>query len=311
MSFPRRNPKIFSLFDHLSLQIQSPIPEEGTSRVPGGETPGATSRGSLTVEAALVLSIFLFCVSALLTLFPAMQIHLVLRAAMEEVGEETAMLVSVLDQLEAEDSSVPSAWESALEELAASGLSAAYLKEQVIAQVGEDRLDASCIASGSSGLSFSGSSVLSEDDQVILAVSYEIEIPFLPGTFSTVSVCQRVCRRAWTGRDGAGDSDANSDDIVYVAENGTVYHESLSCTYLQLSVQLVSWDEVEDLRNEDGGKYYACERCASGVTASSVYITAQGDRYHTDRSCGSLTRNVTAVSRSEVTLPACSRCAGG
>lgn len=311
MSFPRRKPNTISFYDHLSLQIQSPIPEDGTSRVPGGKTPGVTSSGSLTVEAALVLSIFLFCVSSLLTLFSAMQIHLILRAAMEEVGEETAMLVSALDSQEETAGSVPSAWESALEELISSGLSAGYLKSQVIAQVGEDRLEESCIVSGSGGLSFSGSSVLSEDDQVILTVAYEIEIPFLPGDLSTVAVCQRVCRRAWTGRDSAADTDSDSEDVVYVAENGTVYHETLTCTFLQLSVQLVSWEEVEALRNEDGGKYYACERCASGITASEVYITSQGDRYHTDRSCGSLTRNVTAFARSEVTLPACSRCAGG
>lgn len=51
------------------------------------------------------------------------------------------------------------------------------------------------------------------------------------------------------------------DETVYVTETGLVYHKDYHCTYLDLSIRMVQGKEISGLRNESGGRYYACEHC--------------------------------------------------
>ena len=98
------------------------------------------------------------------------------------------------------------------------------------------------------------------------------------------------------------------DETVYVTETGLVYHRDYHCSYLDLSIHLVSMQEISSLRNKSGGKYYPCEHCAE-QSVGMVYITENGDRYHNSLSCSGLKRTIYAVPLSEVAgKGACSRC---
>ena len=159
-----------------------------------------------------------------------------------------------------------------------------------------------------------GSSGLTEEGDIDICLTYQIEIPFVPFPFSGMIMTQRVIRHAWIGAlpsDSSGDGDGVAGESVYVTTNGTVYHESASCTYLKLSVRPVSLDSVEYLRSADGSRYYPCERCMSGAGEGTVYITSEGNRYHHDTGCSSLKRTVETVEKSETNLPACSKCCSG
>lgn len=71
---------------------------------------------------------------------------------------------------------------------------------------------------------------------------------------------------------------------------------------------MVSDTEVKALRNSSGGKYYPCEHCGGGA-AGGVYITDNGDRYHSTLACSGLKRTVYAVPVSEAAgKGVCSRC---
>lgn len=48
---------------------------------------------------------------------------------------------------------------------------------------------------------------------------------------------------------------------MYITETGSVYHTSLDCSYLKLSVKQICHNEVVNYRSDDGSKYYACDRC--------------------------------------------------
>ena len=71
---------------------------------------------------------------------------------------------------------------------------------------------------------------------------------------------------------------------------------------------MVQGKEISGLRNESGGRYYACEHCG-GKGGGPAYITDYGDRYHSSLSCSGLKRTVYAVPLSEVIgKGACSKC---
>ena len=117
---------------------------------------------------------------------------------------------------------------------------------------------------------------------------------------------------AWTGVLYEEGNDAvESQPMVYVTESGTVYHRTLGCSYLNLSVQQLSGSSVKNLKNTYGEKYQACELCSRGQEpAGTVYITKKSNRFHNRESCSALKRSVRMVKEAEVSgeMSACGRC---
>ncbi len=153
---------------------------------------------------------------------------------------------------------------------------------------------------------------VSSDGWIDLYIPAVWSLKGIPGGKAAIPVAARARVHSWTGRDESENDGSGSgmEDMVYVTDNRSVYHVSPECTHLDLSVHKVSASEAGRMRNTDGARYHACERCVgSGQTAGSVYITDDGDRYHNSRDCGGLTRTVYLVERSSVgSLPVCSRC---
>ena len=117
---------------------------------------------------------------------------------------------------------------------------------------------------------------------------------------------------AWTGYDSgdAGKTDGGAgDEMVYVSDYESVYHTSVHCTHLDLSIHQGTKEQVERQRNEYGKKYHACERC--GGDSHLVYYTEKGDRYHSEASCSGLKRTVRLVEKSQIQEHTqCERCRG-
>lgn len=141
------------------------------------------------------------------------------------------------------------------------------------------------------------------------------DIPGLPAWLLQMRLYQRVQVHNYAGRSMTSVSDGEGGPYVYIAENGTVYHQDIGCTYLHLGIQTVSGTAVDDMRNRSGGKYKACESCAGTQAATdfvTVYLTPYGARYHKTRDCPGLRRTVRRVSKSMVgNLPPCSKCGRG
>ena len=115
--------------------------------------------------------------------------------------------------------------------------------------------------------------------------------------------------KGWTGYiSGGGGTD--KETIVYITDYGLVYHQDMYCTYLELSIRAVKPEEIETLRNQSGGKYYACSSCKNKEeTEGILYVTDYGDRYHTSLECSKVKRNIYAVPLDEVYgLGGCSKC---
>lgn len=121
---------------------------------------------------------------------------------------------------------------------------------------------------------------------------------------------------AWTGKTYEGQAEGQetseeAEEMVYVTEHGSVYHKSMGCSYLDLSVTSALGASVASMRNNYGERYQPCEACSRNQSPGGVvYITGKGNRYHNLETCSGLKRTVRMVKHSQVEghMAACSRC---
>ncbi len=126
--------------------------------------------------------------------------------------------------------------------------------------------------------------------------------PFRTGiTIQETAVC-----RPWIGFMEEG----VFETYVYITPDGEVYHLNRNCTHLKLSIRTVTMQKARRLKNVYGQKYRKCELCKTAF-GKMVYITTEGDCYHSERSCSGLKRTVRKIPfRQAGNRRPCSRCGG-
>lgn len=253
---------------------------------PGKRVTFCTSRkGSLTVEAALVLPIFLFAVLTLLNLMEVCRIQGIVNVSLQNSAETLGTYGYVLP-----------GEENGAELVLGSGVCILYAQNQLPGEIGTRGT-----------VSLLGSRY--EDHTVKLQAEYKMKVGYLFFIPEVKVICRgRV--RAWTGDTEEERAAVDYEEMVFVTEYGEVYHTSSSCRHLSVSISAAALSKVSAMRNENGEKYYACEKCVgSGTVNELVYVTGTGNRYHNSLECSGLKRSVRLVKLSEVSgYPLCSTC---
>lgn len=265
--------------------------------------------GSVSVEAALALSIFIFAMVCMMIPFRMMERQRQVQAALESVNERLCQY-AYLEYMLMNGEEIPKEEGDWKEDLllglvnGAAGLGAQAMAKQMFSQEGMEKL------------SFFSSNFLKDGETVDFHLDYTMRMPFsVLGLNSLEFSCGSV-RRAWIGRDGQlrdeeGESEEKEDDeVVYIGKSSTRYHRSRDCHYLSNKLQVIGVDSISSVRNQSGGKYYPCAVCGSkAVSGGSVFIMKSGSRYHSDASCSAITAYIQAVKLSEVEhLGGCSYC---
>lgn len=268
-------------------------------------------RAGMTVEASILLPLFLFFFMNLGSAIEMIRLHGNLQLALWQIGSKLAIYGYALDSGEMPDDEEQEGdeenrwWES----LAGRVLASTYVKAQVIDAAGESYLDASPLTDGADGLQFWQSELPGEEDEIDLVVTYSVSPSSSLAGFFPFRMANRYYAHIWNGYRLPGES--GEAQIVYIAETGTVYHLSRDCTYLRLSTRQIVSAGIEEARNQYGGRYQPCLRCAVGNMPPTVYITDEGTHYHYDGLCSGLRRTVYSVSMEEAVEEgrhACSRC---
>ena len=272
--------------------------DNSLSRPCGEKTSRCASfekKGSLTVEAALVFPLFLFVLTAFLYLFFLVELRAEVGRALTDTGRGLSQTAYFSENAGS---------------LAPSALAMLYGQREVKEYL-EGCVSAEIIKGGADGISFLGTVWNEETSVLTLRASFQVTLPPGLAWFHPIRVTQKRTVRGFTGFSGReGAEETEGSEIVYVTDHGTVYHRDLSCRYLKLSVQQAELDQVDSMHNEDGGKYYPCERCWK-EGASVVFLTESGDRYHQSLNCSSLVRGIHAVRIWETGgRPPCSVCGG-
>lgn len=148
------------------------------------------------------------------------------------------------------------------------------------------------------------------DGYNICYMKYGIKNPFVTSIFNKQRIYQRIVISGYEGKSMCEDVQ-DSEKMVYITERGSVYHVYSDCTYLNPSIQKVLLSIVEKKRNSSGGKYKKCEICykTDNSLTKYVYITTYGDRYHLNKKCHGIKRNIRKVKISEIGgMSECSKC---
>lgn len=211
-----------------------------------GASPHSFLKGSLTLETALVLPVFLFAITALLYLY-SFTTHM--------AQKEEAMMASAR------------------------------------------------------ALSCTTGQYMEADPYIRMTLPEWTKLPYSFIGLRGKLVQSQVVLRAWVGYTGESFSQSKSDQMVFVAEYGTVYHKKRECTYLALSIRKVSPGLLEDQRNLSGERYEACEYCVRGDIQKNVYVTDYGACYHASKECQGLKRTIKMIPITEIDdMRACSKC---
>ena len=244
-------------------------------------------KGSLTIEASLVLPIFLFAMFLALSVINHMRFHLNLQEAVHQETRKLAM-TSYRE------------W----------NVSPGSIGGVVLARLDSNLLSKAPVKGGGGGVDFSKSR-LDNREVIEIDASYEADLPYDFFSIFNRRFCAKSVMHTFIGYEKGLDERSISheaEEYVYVTETGTVYHRDRECTYLRLSIKEVDRSALKDLRNSSGHKYYACASCGKSA-GSRVYITSDGTCYHSSLSCHGLKRTVNCLPLSQVGgMKPCSRC---
>ena len=200
-------------------------------------------RGSMTVEAALVLPLFCFFVISMGNAIEIIRLHGNLEVALWNAGRQIGVYGALPEGQQG----------SADHRLEAVAISYTYVKEQIEEQLGEEYLEISPLDGGSDGLQFLESNI--EGDIYTINMTYRIAgISQLSG-FKKFRMANRYYGHMWNGYEIPEPED---EEYIYITENGRVYHTNRECTHIRLSVRVV--EATEALR-----EYRPCEKCTDKI----------------------------------------------
>lgn len=277
---------------------------------------------SMTVEASLILPLFLFFFISFLYFIQIITLQEKLQKAITESGlsmARAAYIYSDFQNPEDVNNTDSSIFEEivqiGLQELTSAVINNLLIKNIVGSRLNIDEIDSSLIVGGFDGISFGNSKLLDGDDNIDIVISYRVRIPISIFGLQDMNMIQRVRLRGWSGHRLTPlytivEEGRNEESVVYVTETGTVYHLKKSCSHISLSIEAINGKPTWQ-RNKNGGIYYPCEVCGFGNDSDLgvYYISSYGDRYHRNKNCSKIKRSVRAIALSEVgdKLP-CRRC---
>lgn len=263
---------------------------------------------SMTLEAAIVLPLVLFFFLNLGCAIEMIRLHSNLQLALWQIGRELSVYEYVVDSGEqpGEEEQENNWWKK----LGGIAVGIVYVKNRLIDLAGKEYLENSPLTKGTDSLLLAESEIFGDGDIMDIVVTYSVSPWSKLVGFSSFRMANRYYAHIWNGYELSGETDKNQkEQMVYVTANSAVYHLYRDCTHLQLSVQPVAADEIEGRRNQNGGKYRPCDKCVGDSHTNILYITREGDCFHSDRQCSGLKRTVYSIKITDVEdLRLCSRC---
>ena len=243
----------------------------------------------LTIEASLVLPIFILMIFLVLSVINVLRFSISLENAV--FSETKNLALTAYEELNCDE---------------------ALIKSKVLDRIDSAVIEKAGIKGNAGGIDF-GESDFSNREIIKVKATYSVELPFDYLNLFDYKFSADCTMHSYTGYENGlnGILPGNrEEEYVYITRTGTAYHRNRDCSYLRLSIRSVDLNDVKNMRNNDGAKYYPCEICGRGASGS-VYITEDGNRYHSSLDCSGLKRTIMCVPISQVGgRHPCVRCGG-
>jgi hypothetical protein len=274
-------------------------------------------KGGMTVEASIVLPLFIFFFLNLSCAVEMIRLHVNLEAALYNTGTKMSVYGSALTGIYAgymeddEKDEENRGQNSLIQEIGDIAFTYTYVKNAVIKYTGKDYLDSSPLLKGVDGLVFAESDIFTGDDTFEITMTYAVGSWIQYVGIRPFCMANKYYGHIWNGYDLKTSSTDDAEYMtVYIAENATVYHINRKCTHLRLTIREVKASAISDERNAYGNRYGLCEKCGKGVAPYTFYVGKEGDKYHYKKDCPGLSRTVFSMSlkEAEEKYRACSRC---
>lgn len=253
---------------------------------------------SMTVEAAVVLPLLMFFLINLCSIIEMIRLHGNMELALTNMGNTLSIYRGV-------------------EELTGATLSQIYIQNRIENYLGKEYLQQAPFSGGKESTPFIGWNLEAGEDILEIHFSYKVGCPYAIPGFSDFYMTNRYYSHVWNGYGIPGAEDGTGLETVFLTENASVYHLTMECTHLDLSIRETELQEALQSRNEEGDKYVLCGFCEDEPYEGVTYITDLGDCYHYRRDCTGLKRTIYSVTLAEardLEIGPCSRCyreAGG
>lgn len=190
-------------------------------------------------------------------------------------------------------------------------LSHLLVRESLENFLGEEYLDRTPLVGGSEGILGTTWEFTEGKDVVQITIGYVLQCPFSVPGFHKLVMLNNYYGHIWNGYEIPGATEGSVSETVYVTAYGSVYHDSMTCSYLDLSISEMELSELKEHRNADGRVYVLCNYCSGETYGGSVFITKWGECYHYKRNCSGLVRKIYSMTLTEATqegLQLCKRC---
>lgn len=293
-----------------------PLLSQSGSRKRKASYAALQSRGSVTVEAALVLPVVLFAFMVLIQIMIFMGVQLKVQSTLYRQALKTAgysyLLNSVegyfLEGMDTED------YRTVLD-IVENGVTEGLIKNTVIDALREEFFETPWIRGGREGIHVVITPWV-ETGIVDVLLYYELDPVFNIFGLDGIPIVARARLRQWTGTTKVvhekEEEQGGEGTVAYVTASGTVYHTYRDCTYISVALSSVLYKDIASKRNASGARYYPCTTCCGQLSEDTpVYISKYGDRFHQDSSCRNVYHNIREIPIEDVGSRAwCSKCRG-
>ncbi len=258
--------------------------------------------GSVTVEAAFVLPLFIFAMISIMYLFNLIYIQLVMQIQLENTARIVCASTCVTTTIDANldnDENVDSILEEGIKKIVMDAAGTIAVKELFLSDDIRTFADNSLIVDGSEGLSFYGSTVTNTASFSNITLTYKARMPFIPEDVFTFNLINKCYFKAFSGKELKNNVDFR-EIYVYIAKNGSVFHLNRLCSYLERYTHLCN----EELLKKEYPYIKLCTLCKQGNNLftqpqlngiSYVYVTDDFDAYHITEACPYLNRYILRI----------------
>lgn len=258
------------------------------------------NHASLTLEAALTLPFFTLILLGFMYFINILGFQTVFQIRLEETARQINTMVYAANETN-------------------SGLfESSFLSKEVIRNLFlTDNIkilsDSTYISGGYKGISFLNTSIDPSTMTADIALTYNVNIPFIPNSLISLPFFQHCKFKLFTGEPLSSEPLAD-DSLVYLTANASVYHTDKYCSYLNKYSDAVYKDHLQDYILRLGHSLTPCKTCSkipSYQNTNMFYVTSHGLAYHYSRDCYYLTCHIYNYHYAEIKhqYPQCSRCA--